>query len=134
MDDEEIQRLIIDLRGMLFRKGFGWAAVEAEESLYPTVTPRTRALALISAAEIVTVDLAAVEMAADAIFGGEGIRFKPDVAGRDNDEDASALRERRAVDFETEPLLGPERRTVLANLSARRQVFTVLRSRLDGLV
>ena len=134
MDDEEIQRLIIDLREMLFRKGFGWAAVEAEDSLYPTVTPRTRALALISAAEIVTVDLAAVEMAADAILGGEGIRFKPDVAGRDNDEDAFALSERRAVDFEAEPLLGPKRRAVLADLSARRQVFTVLRSRLDGLV
>jgi hypothetical protein len=134
MDDEEIQRLIINLREMLFRKGFGWAAVEAEESLYPTVTPRTRALALISAAEIVTVELAAVEIAADDVLGGEGVRFKPDEAGRDNDEDAFALRDRRAVDFEADPLLGPQRRAVLADLSARRQVFTVLRSRLDGLV
>jgi hypothetical protein len=134
MNDEEIDRLITELREMLFRSGFGWAAVEAEESLYPTVTPRTRALALITAAEIVTVDLAAVEMAADDVLGGQGIRFKPDEAGRDYDEDAFALRDRGAVDFEAEPLLGPQRRAVLADLSARGEVFAVLRSRLDGLV
>jgi hypothetical protein len=132
MSDEEIERLIIELREMLFRNGFGWAAVEAEESLYPTVAPRTRALALIAAAEIVTVNLAAVEMAADDILGGEGVRFKPDEAGRDNDEDASALRDLRDVDFEPEPLLGSQRRAILTDLSARRHVFTVLRSRLDG--
>ena len=133
MNDEEVERLITELREMLFRKGFGWAAVEAEESLYPTVTPRTRALALITAAEIVTVDLAAVEMAADDVLGGEGVRFKPDQAGRDNDEDAFTQRDRGAADFEAEPLLGPQRRAVLADLSGRRRVFTVLRSRLDGL-
>lgn len=134
MNDEEIERLIIELREMLFRKGFGWAAVEAEESLYPTVTLRTRALALINAAEIVTVDLATVEMAADDTLGGEGVRFKPDEVGRDNDEDAFALRDRGAVDFDAEPLSGPQRRAVLADLSARREVFIVLRTRLDGLV
>ena len=134
MDDGEIERLITALRELLFRKGFGWAVVEAEESLYPIVTPRTRALALISAAEIVTVELAAVEMAADDVLGGEGVRFKLDDAGLDNDEDAFALGDRRAVHFEAEPLLGPQRRAVLSDLSARQQVFTVLRSRLDGLV
>jgi hypothetical protein len=134
MDDEEIERLITGLRGLLFRKGFGWAAVDAEDSLYPTVAPRTRALALIAAAEIVTVDLATIEMAADEILGGEGIRFKPDYAARADDEDAVALRDLRAGDVEAEPLSGSQRRTVLADLAAGRQVFTVLRSRLDGLI
>lgn len=135
MSDEEVERLIAELREMLFRKGFGWAAIEAEESLYPTVAPRTRALALIAAAEIVTVDLAAVEMAADDSLGGEGVRFKPDEAGQDNDDDdATGLRDLRGVDFEPEPLLGSQRRAVLSDLSARRQVFTALRSRLDGLL
>lgn len=134
MDDEEIEQLITELRELLFRKGFGWAAVEAEESLYTTVTPRTRALALINAAEIVTVDLAAMEITADDILGGGGVHFKPDEAGRDNDEDAFELRDRRTVDLKEEPLSGPRRRAVLADLSARREVFIVLRSRLDGLV
>ncbi len=130
MNDEEIEKLIIELREMLFRRGFGWAAVEAEESLYPTVTPRTRALALISAAEIVTVDLAAVEMATDNILGGEGVRFKPDEVYEDPFEPA----DRRVVDFEVDRLFGPQRRSVLADLSSRREVFTVLRRHLDGLV
>jgi len=134
MDDEETEQLIADLRELLFHKGFGWAAVEAEDSLNLLVTPRTRALALITAAEIVTVDLAAVEIAADDILGGEGIRFTPDDTEGTDDEEAFTLRDRRAVDVEAHPLSGPQRRAVLADLAAHRQVFADLRSRLDGLV
>lgn len=134
MDDDEIEQLIADLRELLFRKGFGWAAVEAEESLNPAVVSRTRALALITAAEIVTVDLADVELAADDYFGGEGIRFKPDDAERADGEETLTSRDRGALDVGSLPLSGPQRREVLADLAARRHVFTALRSRLDGLV
>jgi hypothetical protein len=134
MDDDETERLISDLRGLLFRKGFGWVAVEAEEGLYPTVATRTRALALIAAAETITVDLAAVELAVDEAFDGQDVRFKPDELGRDEDGDTLAARHQRSVDFDVEALQGQRRRTALADLAARRQVFAVLRSRLDGLV
>lgn len=134
MNDEEIEQLIADLRELLFRKGFGWAAVEAEDSLNPMVAPRTRALALITAAEIVTVDLADVELAADDILGGEGIRFKPDDTERADDEEVLTPRDRKALDFGSLPLSGPQRREALKDLAAHRHVFTALRSRLDGLV
>ncbi|GEM_PF-2685156 len=134
MDDEEIEQLISELRELLFRRGFGWAAVDAEESLYPTVTRRTRALALISAVEYVTVDLAAVEMRVSDVFGGEDVRFKPDEAYSDDGGEALDLTGRRTADFEAEPISGPQRRAALADLSARRQAFTILRSRLDGLI
>lgn len=134
MDDEEIEQLIADLRELLFRKGFGWAAVEAEDSLNPMVVPRARALALITAAEIVTVDLAEVELAAVDIFGGEDIRFKPDVAEPADGEEALTARDRKALDVGSPSLSGPQRREVLAGLAAYRKVFAALRSRLDGLV
>lgn len=134
MDDEEIEQLIADLRELLFRKGFGWAAVDAEDSLNPVVAPRTRALALISAAEVVTVDLADVELAVDDIFGGEGIRFKPDDTERDDGEEALTPTDRKALDVGSLPLSGPQRRAMLADLAANRKVFTALRSRLDGLL
>lgn len=130
MDDEEVEQLIADLRELLFRKGFGWAAVEAEDSLNPMVAPRTRALALITAAEIVTVDLADVELAADDVFGGEGIRFKPDDTERADGEEALTPRDRGALEVGSRRLSGPQRREVLADLAAHRQVFTALRSRL----
>lgn len=133
MNDEEIEQLIADLREMLFRKGFGWAAVEAEDSLNPMVAPRTRALALITAAEVVTVDLADVELAADDIFGGEGISFKPDDTDRVDGEEAPTQADRKVLGVGSLPLAGPQRRGVLADLAANRKVFTALRSRLDGL-
>lgn len=133
MNDEQIEQLIADLREMLFRKGFGWAAVEAEDSLHPMVQPRTRALALITAAELVTVDLAEVELAVDDIFGGEGISFKPDDTERVDGEEASTQVDRKVLDVGSLPLAGPQRRGVLAGLAADRKVFTALRSHLDGL-
>lgn len=134
MSDDEVEQLIAELREMLFRKGFGWAAVEAEDSLSPTVAPRTRALALITAAEVVTVDLADVELAADDIFGGEGISFKPDDTERVDGEEALIPTDRKVLGVGSLPLSGPQRRVVLANLAANRKVFTALRSRLDGRV
>lgn len=133
MNDEEIEQLIADLRELLFSKGFGWAAVEAEDSLNPIVAPRTRALALITAAEVATVDLADVELAADGYFGGEGMSFKADDTERFDGEEALTSTDRKVLDIGSLPLSGPQRRGVLADLAATRKVFDVLRSRLDGL-
>ena len=134
MDDEEIEQLISDLRQLLFRKGFAWAAIEAEDSLNSMVAPRLRALALIAAAESVTVDLAAIELAADDAFGGGGIRFEPDETERPDGEEPLGLRDRATLD--DGPLLpsDPQRREVLGELAALREVFAALRGHLDGLV
>ena len=134
MDDEEIEQLIAKLREMLFRKGFGWAAIEAEDSLNPRVAPRMRALALVTAAEIVTVDLADAELALDKIFGDGSIRFEPDDTEWADGEEALSPRDRKDLDVGSLPLSGRQRREALAELAALRQVFTSLRSRLDGLV
>lgn len=134
MDDEEIEQLIADLRELLFRKGFGWAAVEAEASFNSMVAPRTRALALITAAEIVTVDLADIELSIGDSFFGRGIHFEPDDMDRPDDEEALSLRDRKAFDVESYLSSGPERRRALSELAAHRQVFDLLRSHLDGAV
>lgn len=134
MDDEEIEQLIADLRQLLFRKGFAWAAIEAEDSLNSMVASRTRALALITAAESVTVDLADAELAADDVFGGGSIRFEPDDTERPDDEEPLSLRDREALDVGPLPPSGPQRREVLVELAAHREVFAALRSHLDGLV
>lgn len=132
MDDEEIEQLIAHLRELLFRKGFGWAAVEAEDSLNSMVALRTRALALITAAEIVTVDLAGVELAVDNCLGGAEIRFEPDDTDRPDDEVALSPRDRKAFDAESYSPSGPERREMLSELAAHRQIFSLLRRHLDG--
>lgn len=133
MDDEQIEQLITDLRQLLFRKGFAWAAIEAEDSLYSMVALRTRALALINAAESVTVDLADAELAADYVFGGGGIRFEPDETERPDDEEPLSPRDREALDVGPLPPSGPQRREVLVELAAHREVFAALRRHLDGL-
>ncbi|WP_417273896.1 hypothetical protein [Celeribacter halophilus] len=134
MDDEEIEQLIGDLRQLLFRKGFAWAAIEAEDSLNSMVAPRTRALVLIAAAQSVTVDLANTELAANDAFGGGGIRFEPDDTERPDGEEPLGLRDREALDVGRLPPSGPQRREVLLELAAHREVFAALRSHLDGLV
>lgn len=134
MDDEEIEQLIVDLRQLLFRKGFAWAAIEAEDSLNSMVAPRTRALALIAAAETVTVDLADAELAANDVFGGGGIRFEPDDTERPDGEEPLSLRDREALNVGPLPPSGSQRREVLVELAAHREAFASLRSHLDGLV
>lgn len=134
MDDEEIEQLIVDLRQLLFRKGFAWAAIETEDSLNSMVAPRTRALALIAAAESVTVDLADTELAVNDVFGSGGIRFEPDDTERPDGEEPLGLREREALDVGPLPPSGPQRREALVELAAQREVFAALRSHLDGLV
>ncbi len=129
MDDQELERLIADLRDMMNRMGFGWAAVEAEETLYPTVALRTRALALIDAAEGATVDLAEVEMSALDILGSEGIDFAPD---DEEEQDAGGDGPRYASRADGDVRRAVGRRPALAELAAQRSAFDALRGRIDG--
>jgi hypothetical protein len=78
MGNEEIQRLITELRIMLVENGFGWIADEAEADLMPIVALKTRALALIDAVEGATTHLAEVELSALAALDVEDIDFEPD--------------------------------------------------------
>lgn len=132
MDDKEIEQLIVDLQQLLFRMGFAWAAIEAEDSLYSIVAPRTRALALIAAAESVTVDLADTELAANVLFGSEEISFEADDTEQPDGEESLGLREREALDVGPLPPSGLQRREMLLELAAHRDVFSVTRSYLNG--
>lgn len=129
MENEEIERLIADLRSMMNGLGFAWAAIEAEETLYPTVAPRTRALALIAAAEGVTVDLAEVELRALDIFGADSIEFEPDDA---DEQEGGADRLQPDPREEGEAGRVVQRRSALVELAAQRSAFDALRRRING--
>jgi hypothetical protein len=134
MSDDEIDELIERLRAMLIRAGFGSTVEEAEHGLYPTAGRRARALALIDAAEGVTVDLADIELRVLDRLGAEEVVFRRDnedqvddpsrVSGTGDAADTAAYGEDR--------LRGPQRRGFLTQIAARRGVFRELRRRLDG--
>lgn len=134
MNDDEMDELIAILRAMLIRNGFGYVAEEAEEGLYPTAGRRARALALIEAAEGVTVDLADIELRGLDRLESEEIVFQ-----RDDEDQAGDYT--RAQDARGGPeagvsgsdrLRGPQRYAHVADLASRRAVFRQLRKRLDG--
>jgi hypothetical protein len=131
MGETEIERLIADLREMLARQGFGWAVDEAEEELYIGVASRTRALALIEAAEGVTVDLADIEVRLINEFVSENIKFNSDQADPETDAGTDQARVRQSLS-EKDELQGPTRTTVLLDLASHRETFLSLRRRLDG--
>ena len=134
MNDDEMDELIASLRAMLIRYGFGYVAEEAEEGLYPTAGRRARALALIDAAEGVTVDLADIELRLLDRLEAEEIVFQ-----RDDEDEAGDYT--RVQDAGGDPeagagggdrLRGPQRYALVAELASRRAVFRQLRRRLDG--
>jgi hypothetical protein len=134
MSDEEIDDLIAKLQAMLNRNGFGYAAEEAEDGLYATVGRRARALALIDAAEGVTVDLADMELRVLDRLEAEELVFAPDL----DDEFGESVRAQGAGDVGdlesggADRLRGPQRRAFVTELAASRGVFRDLRRRLDG--
>ena len=134
MSDEEIDDLVAKLRAMLNRNGFGYAAEEAEDGLYATVGHRARALALINAAEGVTVDLADMELRVLDHLEAEELVFGPD----DEDQSVDPVRAQDVGDgVDAGPggadrLRGPQRRAFVTELAASRGVFRDLRRRLDG--
>jgi hypothetical protein len=100
MDDDELEELIVGLRGHLVEHGFAWAADQAEASLGPEADRRTTALALLGAAESVTIELARVELAIVSKLQVEDIQFYPDVpeiAGLSLQEQFAARKRRESL-------------------------------------
>jgi hypothetical protein len=124
MDDREIDALIAELRRMLDEDGFGWAREQAEGALPPATPPRSMALALIAAAESVTVDLARSELAMLDSFGTEEIHFRPDL-GADPDGDGPV------PPAPSDRLRGAERQAALRILAEQGEAFARLRRQVD---
>lgn len=140
MEDEDVERLIAELRESLRQTGFGWAAEQAEAALPPDAPARIVARVLVDAAETVTVDLAQAEIAALRQLGVEEIVFKvdpgADEGGGEADRDANGrvLGGARAAPFdEDNSLRGQQRRAALEVMPDYARVFAELRERLNGL-
>ncbi len=132
MGNEEIQRLITELRIMLVENGFGWIADEAEADLMPIVALKTRALALIDAVEGATTHLAEVELSALAALDVEDIDFEPDEEVFPDGGELLGDTTESVEFFGADRLRGVRRRTQLELLAEKRATFTMLRRRLDG--
>lgn len=139
MEDEEVERLIAELRETLRQTGFGWAAEQAEAALPPDANARIIAHALVNAAENVTVDLAQVEIASVRQLGVEEIVFKVDPGAdgggteSDGDGDGRVLdRPRATAVAEGNWLRGQQRRATLEVMAGYAQEFAALRKRLNG--
>ena len=141
MDEVEEGRILAELRAMLQETGFSWIAEQAEAALWPGSSDRAIVLALIDAAEAVTVDLAQAELDTmrllevdEIVFesdpdpdpdpdpdgdGGDGRHFEPTQARKDLDDNVRIREDLR--------------RTTLSGMSQYMKVFEELRVRLDGL-
>lgn len=137
MDKDEIERLIADLRAMMIETGFRWALEQAEFSLEPAADLVARAIALIDAAEGVTVDLAEAELRTLDGLRVEDIQLKPDdddgLEGEFNGDEVAVTQVARRASFaDADGPRGLQRRAVLQNLVARRAMFENLRRSLGG--
>ena len=127
MDEDEIEGLTTELRTLLDENGFGWMRQQGEAALDPSWHPRWLALALLDAAENVTVDLANAELAIMDAFGTDEIRFEPGEA-EDFDSEITGMGERSATTEQAlEQLHGPQRRGTLEELADTREAFQRLR-------
>src|SRR5690606_18090818 len=97
MEEEEIERLIAELRAMLRETGFGWVAEQAEAALRPATSHRAVALALLDAAGARTVDLAQAELAAIRQLEVEEVISKPDREGNSDGDDNDGGRDLEAA-------------------------------------
>ena len=134
MDNEEIERLIFELRALLLEGGFQWALEQSDAAAFPDRGRRQMAHDLIDLAETVTVDLAASEIAALDGLGVEDLEFKPDDEGGDLVDVDAAF---RATDDDRDAryrVRGQQRRTQLEQLTRYAPAFRELRSRVDGLL
>lgn len=133
MEEEEIERHTAALRELLIRNGFDWAVMEAEDALYPTVAPRTRLLALIDAAEGVTIDLAEIEIRTLDFFEAEDLQFKPDEEDQADTDIPRKGADAALYSSDADLPRGAQRRALLVELAGRRSAFDMLRRHLDGL-
>ena len=90
MDEEDILKLIAELRAQLSQNGFEWALEQAEASVPPEASSIRLAYALVTAAEAATVGLADVESAAVEGLSVEDIQFKADEGSVLDGEDTFA--------------------------------------------
>lgn len=127
MDSEDIQQLITELRRILVEYGFNWVLDEAEADLLPNAPLRTRALALIDAAEGVTTHLAEVELSTLATLEVEEIHFEPDeeafVEGDLPTRDSMESPDFHSADY----LSSMQRREQLESLAGKRSTFIKLK-------
>lgn len=135
MEDDEIERLIAELREMLHQAGFGWAEEQAQAALSPASPAHIVAHALIDAAETVTVDLAQAEIASLRELRVEEIVFRvdPDADGDSYDGERIVDELKAIIGDGGSWLRGQERRAALEVMSGYAHVFAELRVRLNGL-
>lgn len=133
MDEEDILKLIAELRAQLSQNGFEWALEQAEASVPPEASSIRLAYALVTAAEAATVGLADVESAAVEGLSVEDIQFKADEGSVLDGEDTFARlsdgSDQRLID-----LRGPQRRAVIAELQRLAPMFRQLKEDLNGLL
>jgi hypothetical protein len=141
VNEEEIDRLIVELRALLRETGFAWAGEQAEAALSSDSSSYWIARALIDAAEAVTAELAGIEAAATRVLGVDEIIFKrdPDVDGDGGDEAGDGDRGVAPGSIAEVPdggdrLRGPQRRAAIQTMAGYSSAFAELRGRLDGLV
>jgi hypothetical protein len=135
VEDDEVERLIAELREMLRKTGFGWAEEQAQAALPPASPAHIVAQALIDAAETVTVDLAQAEIASLLELEVDEIVFKVDLdADGDSDGSGRVLDESKAMSVdEGNWLRGQERKAALGVMSRYADVFAQLRVWLNGI-
>lgn len=134
MEDDEVARLIAELRETLRQTGFGWAEEQAQAALPPASPAHILAHALIDAAETVTVELAKAEIASMRELRVEEIVFKvdPDADG-DSDGSVRDIDESKMISVdEGNWLSGQERKAALKEILGSAHVFDELRMRLNG--
>lgn len=141
MNEEEIERLIVELRAMLRETGFAWAGEDAEAALSYDASSYWIARALIDAAEAVTTELAGIEATATRLIGVEEMIFKsdPDADGdggyeAGDDERGLAPGSIPELSDGDDRLRGPQRRAAILAMAEYTSAFAELRGRLDGLV
>lgn len=133
MEDDEIERLIAELRETLHQTGFGWAEEQAQAALPPASPVHKVARALINAAETVTVELARAELASMRGLKVEEIVFKVDSdADGDSDRSVRGIDESKMISVdEGNRLSGQERKAALKKILGSKRVFRELRLRLN---
>lgn len=145
MEDEEVQRLVYELRASLRETGFGWAVEQAEASLSADAPSRIVAHVLIDAAEAVTVELAQAELATIKRLGVEEIVFMTDPGADSGPEGADEgnggdygrpiyMVETGVPAADGDRLRGQQRRAALDSMPTYSATFAELRERLRGVV
>jgi hypothetical protein len=103
MDDEETVRFVADLKTLLSDNGFEWAIQEAEAGVAEQQRgQRSHAVALLNAAESLTIDLAQAEAAIYDTLNVERVVFLQDTDREFSSEDRAQFQRRYYLSRQTE--------------------------------